>query len=221
MNKTSIRIRIASALLLAAYAFGAWLHFRQWEFALQNAAFERLTNFSGDYWLADFLYFPQALFLPFTALAGGILGLVLKRRWIVSAGAASYLALLPIGFIADLTYFVLLEHPDALAEALKWQMPTQPQGYLFYVGVLLAITALLIAVFAKANAGTDSSAVVTSDSLPSVPLPVEVQQNFAPSESPIPAVKPVAYDTQTGRPILRYDTRTGQPIYADEPGATQ
>lgn len=221
MNNLPIRIRIASTLLLAAYAFGAWLHYRQWEFALQNAAFERLTNFSRDYWLADFLYFPQALFLPFTALAGGVLGLVLKRRWVVIAGAVSYLALLPVGFVADLTFFVLLGRPDALSEALKWQIPTQPQGYLFYVGVLFAITALLVAVFAKATADTAISTAVTGDSLHLAPLPVEVQQNVTPSESPIPAVKPVGYDTQTGRAILGYNTKTGQPIYADEQGAAQ
>ncbi|MFM1785975.1 MAG: hypothetical protein RLZZ108_999 [Actinomycetota bacterium] len=199
MKTNSRNTQIAAFLLLGAFLANGWLQVTQWQYAIDAEFIRLLTDVTSSTWLSQVLYFPQALFLSFAALIGAIVALAGNRRWAAIGGSIGFLALLPLGFIADLVYFLQVGAADPLAEAIRWATPTKPQGFLYYFGLALAAAALVVALSVR-----NKKTAVTVE--PVSPIDVAL-------EAP---VKPVAYDTQTGRPILGYDTQTGKPIYADE-----
>jgi hypothetical protein len=198
--KTKFRnTQIAALLLLGAFLANSWLQVTQWQYAIDAEFIKLLTDVTSSTWLSQVLYFPQALFLSFTALIGSIVALAGNRRWAAIGGSIGFLALLPLSFIADLVYFVQLNAANPLAEAIRYATPTKPQGFLYYLGLALAAAALIVTLVGRSK---------------KTPIPVEpVLVDEVASQA---TVTPVAYDIQTGRPILGYDTQTGKPIYADE-----
>lgn len=199
MKTNSRNTKIAAFLLLGAFLANTWLQVTQWQYAIDAEFLRLLTDVTSSTWLSQVLYFPQALFLSFSALIGAIVALAGNRRWAAIGGSIGFLALLPLGFIADLVYFIQMNAADPLAEAIRYSTPTRPQGYLYYLGLALAAAALIVTLVGRSK---------------KTPIPVEpVLVDEVASQA---TVTPVAFDTQTGRPILGYDTQTGKPIYADE-----
>lgn len=206
---------IAGWLLVAAFAANAWLQFVTYSYAddLLDRVSTLVTNIVRyPLSLVELLQIVSAYTFSWLGLLGGVLALSLRHRSFAIVGAAFFAVQYPIDFLWLATTSGL-SVGEAFTSMFSW-------GVAYGLGNLGNFLAVVAGVIALTSKRPNTAIQVNADDSASAQDP-EFEEQAPASESPIPAVKPVAYDTQTGRPILRYDTRTGKPIYADEPGATE
>ena len=194
MKPKNNALRVAALLLIAAFLANGWLQIDQWRWAIDNQFWIALTNFNSGIWLADFMYYPAALFLSFIALVGAVLTFSIGRKWPAVVGAVGFILLAPLDAISMFLYFLQTGEENPFGLTMQYLVPTGPQSMLSLLGTVIAIAALVVALASGAKGKATG---------------------FAAAELVDP-IQPIGFDTQTGRPILRYDSRTGKPIYADE-----
>ncbi len=202
MKNTGSLLKVSGFLLVSAFLALLWPVITEYGYVVEYGlpAFTDwvATTFSGHplLGLLAALVLAKDWLFPWLALTGAVMALMRGTRWAAIVGSSLVLSTL---VIQTLSFIFLAGMPlERLIDSLTPKTPLQVANYL---ALVLAFGSLVFGVLAKKTTlatqttGTDAS--------------LEAAQA---QENP----NPVAYDTQTGRPILGYDTQTGKPIYADE-----
>ena len=201
--KTSSRLlRLSSLLLLVSFLIFLWpvlteygYVFRYGSFAFLDWVGATFSNNAGMGILAMLVLLKDWLF-PWLALLGALAGLIWRQRWAVITGASLIVSTFLIQLMA--AHFLAGLSLDRVVQGLA---PATLMQVAQYLGLCLALVSIILGAIAE------NSSKLASSKTASAP-----QSQAGESIE----IKPVGYDTQTGRPILRYDSRTGKPIYADE-----
>ena len=138
-------------------------------------------------------------------LVSGILTLALSRKVYGLIGALFFIAKVPLE-----APFRYVFEGLSIQGAIDIRLGGSPVLAMANIGVLLAVVAALLALTSKPLKENQTGI----DNLGHKRL-IEMGQ---PMSGMGQTVKPVAYDTQSGRPIFGYDVNTGQPIFV-EPAA--
>lgn len=194
------KIPVAAWVYLAALAAGVWPWFSnlrdffgmdsesiRWAFDYSNGISANQLGYS------DFVILPFAE--PTVVIAGLVLVLVVKNKSVRALPGLMYFAGFLLFLVLNLMSMKTLGLP--ISNAWTWTVGQMPQALLYVASLLLALAAAIIALAEKGPAGSVASSV---------------QPGFA-GQSSNAGRTPVAFDTQTGRPIYGYDVNTGEPIF--------
>ncbi len=216
MKTSSRNVRIAASLALASAIAYLGLY---WGLALGATDFGAdffwrkltglesifVTSTTGE--IGSFGRFsPQAWLLNLVTLGLALTSLIRAKVsfLFVASGVQLLLGSLAVFLEMWYLYFSSAQLPsNFVGTALELNDYLTPFGLLHIIPPVFSCGAVILALIA-----------VTKDQKTRL-TPTDESDSFT-EPHPCLIPKPVAYDTQTGRPILGYDTQTGKPIYADE-----